>query len=168
MGVGLYGERRLPCTNIGTFSYFSQGVDNGSWVILQNCHLAQSWMPTLESLVESLDPDRTDTAFRLWLTCLPPPAANSAIHGNTSGNGSGNGNGNLGGHPPCLPVSILQNSVKMTCEAPVGVRANMMFTLGSYSDSGKGSTSYEMASGHHPDQVRPRLLMPSPSSPHVL
>ena len=141
-----------------------QGVDNGSWVILQNCHLAQSWMPTLESLVESLDPDRTDTAFRLWLTCLPPPAANSAIHGNASGNG----NGNLGGQPPCLPVSILQNSVKMTCEAPVGVRANMMFTLGSYSDSGKGSTSYEVASGHHPDQVRPRLLMPSPSSPHVL
>ena len=167
--------RKLRCISLGqgqgnyARDQVLQGVDNGSWVILQNCHLAQSWMPTLESLVESLDPDRTDTAFRLWLTCLPPPAANPAIHGNASGNNSGNasenGSGNPGGHPSCLPVSILQNSVKMTCEAPVGVRANMLFTLGSYSDSGKGSASYEVASGHHPDQVRPLLDALAPFSP---
>ena len=29
-----------------------QGMAQGSWVLLQNCHLATSWMPQLEALVE--------------------------------------------------------------------------------------------------------------------
>jgi dynein heavy chain len=37
-------------------------------VLLQNCHLAPSWMPELERLVEEMDPDKIDRNFRLWLT----------------------------------------------------------------------------------------------------
>jgi hypothetical protein len=34
------------------------GMERGLWVCLQNCHLAVSWMPTLERIVEGIQPDK--------------------------------------------------------------------------------------------------------------
>ncbi|XP_009915551.2 dynein axonemal heavy chain 1 [Haliaeetus albicilla] len=82
-------------------------MEQGNWVFFQNCHLAPSWMPSLERLVEGIDPSKVHQDFRLWLTSLP---SND------------------------FPVSILQNGSKMTIEPPRGVKANLLKSYISFSD----------------------------------
>lgn len=42
-----------------------QALSEGTWVVLQNCHLATSWMPALERIcVETITPESTHTSFR--------------------------------------------------------------------------------------------------------
>lgn len=78
--------------------YIEIGKTEGTWVLLQNCHLAASWMSDLEAIVEALGEQGTHKDFRLWLTSMPSSD---------------------------FPISILQNSVKMTIEPPQGIRDNL-------------------------------------------
>jgi len=84
-----------------------EAMDVGKWVCLQNCHLAASWMPELDRIVESINPDQVNPHFRLWLTALPTDA---------------------------FPVSILQNGVKMTLEPPKGLKSNLMRSYTRFND----------------------------------
>jgi dynein heavy chain len=38
-------------------------MEKGQWVFFQNCHLSPSWMPTLERLVEQVDPDHVNLHY---------------------------------------------------------------------------------------------------------
>ena len=38
-----------------------------SWVVLQNCHLCPSFMPTLDGIIENIIEDK-NSLFRIWLT----------------------------------------------------------------------------------------------------
>lgn len=55
--------------------WVSEGMKEGFWVCLQNCHLAERFLPTLELICEQqLVPGKVHRDFRLWLTSYPTPA----------------------------------------------------------------------------------------------
>jgi len=82
-------------------SLVQKGFETGDWILLQNCHLALSWMPELEKICDEFEADKINTNFRLWLTSMPTPA---------------------------FPVLVCQMSVKMTKEPPKGLKANLKST----------------------------------------
>ena len=45
----------------------ASAMERGKWVFFQNCHLSPSWMPTLERLVEQIDPDKVQICLYLLL-----------------------------------------------------------------------------------------------------
>nr|KAF6399683.1 dynein axonemal heavy chain 14 [Molossus molossus] len=81
------------------------------WVFLQNCHLAASFMPRLCSIVELFsNPDvKIDPEFRLWLSSESDSS---------------------------FPIPVLQKSVKIAVEKPIGLRSNLLKMLG-YGRSGE-------------------------------
>lgn len=106
-------SRKLAAISLGqgqgprAEAMFKAATERGTWVFFQNCHLAPSWMPTLERLVENIDPSKVHRDFRLWLTSVPSPK---------------------------FPVSVLQNSSKMTVEPPRGIKANLMEAFDAFDD----------------------------------
>ncbi|XP_069615312.1 cytoplasmic dynein 2 heavy chain 1 [Ranitomeya imitator] len=82
----------------------------GEWLCLKNLHLVISWLPVLEKELNTLQPKST---FRLWLTAEV--------------------------HPKFTPI-LLQSSLKITYEAPPGLKKNLLRTYESWSAEqiGKG------------------------------
>ena len=76
--------------------YFASSIANGGWVLLQNTHLGLKYLVELEQAL--LKTEDVDPEFRVWITAEPHPG---------------------------IPIGLLQMSVKITNEAPVGMRAGM-------------------------------------------
>lgn len=95
----------------------------GEWLILQNIHLAPTWLPTLARIVAELGRatiqlgdeeggedrslSRLHKDFRLILTAEPTPD----------------------GHPAVLPEALTSACSRICCEPPVGLRANLRAAL---------------------------------------
>lgn len=43
-------------------------MERGHWVFFQNCHLAPSWMPALERLIQNIDPVKVSTYKHTYCT----------------------------------------------------------------------------------------------------
>ena len=46
-------------------------MNEGHWILLQNCHLAPEMLATLEKEINSTTTDSIHVDFRLWLTTKP-------------------------------------------------------------------------------------------------
>lgn len=79
----------------------------GTWVVLQNCHLAPSFMPQLDFEIESVTYDE-QSSFRIWMTTEPSDK---------------------------FPVTIVQNGTKMTSEPPKGIQQNVVKSYRSIKDA---------------------------------
>ncbi|NWT22789.1 DYH9 protein, partial [Cardinalis cardinalis] len=82
----------------------------GHWVILQNIHLVAKWLSSLEKRLEQLS-QGSHRDFRVFLSAEPAPCPESHS----------------------IPQGILQNSIKITSEAPTGIHANLHKALDNFS-----------------------------------
>lgn len=75
-------------------------MTEGRWILLQNCHLAPSFMPDLERILEAMENNKHEVHanFRLWLTSMPSDI---------------------------FPPMILMKGIKITYEPPRGIRNNL-------------------------------------------
>lgn len=78
--------------------FCDQGVATGCWALLQNCHLGIKFLIELEQRLAKKDAEEMDPEFRVWITSEPHPS---------------------------FPIGLLQMSIKITNEAPVGMKAGM-------------------------------------------
>ena len=86
----------------------------GEWMCLKNLHLVTTWLLTLEKELNALEPHEN---FRLWLTTESHPK---------------------------FPTILLQSSLKVTYEAPPGIKKNLERTYDSWSQEyvAQGSVVY--------------------------
>jgi len=83
----------------------NKSAKEGGWVMLQNIHLMQNWLKTLERQLEIVE-EFAAPDFRCFLTSEPP----SALYGPLQ---------------ELCPESILQKCIKIADEAPSDVKSNL-------------------------------------------
>jgi len=92
-------------------NFLNNAHKNGGWVLLQNIHLTIDWTAgALEKKVDKLA-EGAHPEFRLFLSAEPPPILERG-----------------------LPISLLQNSIKLTNEPPEGLQANLRRAYANFSE----------------------------------
>jgi dynein heavy chain len=110
-----------------------EGKAIGKWVLLQNCHLATSWLPTLETMVENLpsavaitddnNEPQTTTNFTTGMQTRAPTAGTDPEEVHAFFRLW------LTAMPAAeFPISTLQIGVKLTVEPPKGLRSALVRT----------------------------------------
>lgn len=72
----------------------------GGWIFLQNVHLMQTWLPTLDEKLETLSPNKN---FRVFISAEPPPLS----------------------YLKNIPESLLQSCICIANEPPSDLRSNL-------------------------------------------
>jgi len=91
----------------------NKGAKEGSWVLLQNIHLMQDWLKSLERTLEIVE-EFADPAFRCYLTSEPPGAMQGRLW-------------------PLIPEAILQRCIKVADEAPTDLKSNLRRAFSKFS-----------------------------------
>jgi dynein heavy chain len=82
----------------------------GNWIMVQNVHLMTDWMKRFESELEIVVENDCHKDFRCFISSEPPPLPDMEI----------------------IPESILQNSIKVSNEAPTDLKANLRRALSKF------------------------------------
>ena len=75
----------------------------GGWIMLQNIHLMQHWLPSLERQLEEIG-ETAHENFRCFLSAEPPPFSYQKI----------------------IPESLLQSCIKVANDAPADIKSNLL------------------------------------------
>ena len=78
----------------------------GHWVILNNVHLMPRWLTRVEKLLDGYNAEGSHPMFRVFLSSDP----------------SNN-----------IPIGILERCIKITCDPPSGLKANLKNAMSAFS-----------------------------------
>ncbi|KAF0022052.1 hypothetical protein F2P81_025695 [Scophthalmus maximus] len=81
----------------------------GHWVILQNVHLVACWLPSLDSILETVAVD-SHSSYRVFITGESAPSPEKHV----------------------IPRGILENAIKITNEPPTGMNASLHAALNNF------------------------------------
>merc|ERR1711988_1123776 len=84
----------------------------GGWLLLQNCHLMEKWLPTMERLFE-VTSEGAHKDFRLMLSAEPPGLS----------------------YMKNMPESLMQVSIKVSNEAPADIKSNLRRSWAEFSQN---------------------------------
>ena len=84
----------------------------GGWIMLQNVHLMQSWLPILERKLEVIS-ETASPDFRCFISAEPPPMS----------------------HMKNIPESLLQSCIKVANEAPADLQSNLTRAWANFSQA---------------------------------
>ena len=76
----------------------TKAAQNGDWIILENLHLVDDWLPVFEEKISKWKGAELNPRFRVWITCVPVDS---------------------------FPANILERSIKVALQPPGTVKAKI-------------------------------------------